>query len=420
MIFCVRVFDIAEGDARWEEILDALDAISPLIEDTGGIAYCEMHGIAGNAERWLEHARELLEPFSVRYALGVGPNRFVAKVAAICGRTCAPGDEAAFVAPMPLDVLEIDPKICDRLQILGIRTLGELAALPHGPFVRRFGMESARWHARARGIDEKPLVPRPRRLRIERALFGEGSAASEEALLFALRTLVSRIVDDLIALGKRAAELMLALECENGDVRDIHIHIAQPTAREGMLFDLIRARLEGVQLEAPADGLRLRIERMEGAGTPLSLLSGDDPDAEALELALARLEAAFGENSVLRARVVDGYRPERCVVYERFSGLPLPQLQKRGESRAARNAALQLRMRPEPQPIDIVVRDGVPRFAGTPSQAILDFAGPWRIAEDWWSENSLTRDDYDVMLDDETLYRIARREAGWFLLGSYD
>ncbi|MGH7327961.1 MAG: hypothetical protein ACREJX_06390, partial [Polyangiaceae bacterium] len=338
-----------------------------------------------------------------------------------CGRTCFPGDEAAFVSPMPLEVLEIDPQICDRLHILGIRTLGDLAALPHGPFVRRFGIESWRWHARARGIDEQPLVPRPRRLRIERALFGEGSAASEEALLFALRTLVSRIVDDLTALGKRAAELILSLECENGDVRELHILIAQPTAREGMLFDLMRARLEGVQLEAPVTGLRLRIERMEGGGMPLSLLSADDPDVEALDLALARLEAAFGENAVLCARIVDGYRPERCVVYERFSGLRAASaLRNHDAVRARGDAALQLRMLSDPQPIDVVVRDGIPRFAGTPSQAVLDFAGPWRIAEDWWSEKSLTRDDYDVMLDDESLYRIARREEGWFLLGVYD
>ena len=415
MILCVRVLDLAKDDTRYDEILDALDAVSPLIEDGSSIAYCEMHGVAGDAERWRRHAREILEPFSVRATIGVGPNRFVARVAALCGRNCASGDEAAFVAPMPLDVLEIDPHMCDRLHILGIRTLGELAALPHGPFVRRFGPESSRWHALARGVDEKPLVPRPRHVRIERALFGEGSATSEEALLFALRTVVAQIVDDLVALGKRSAELVLSLECENGDVREIHVRIAQPTAREGMLFDLVRAHLEGVQLEAPVEGLRLRIERTESGGVPLSLLSADDPDIEAIELALARLEAAFGERSALRARVVEGYRPERRVVYERFS------LGKAGPARGTRsNAALQLRMFPEPQPLDVVIRDGVPHFAGTPSQAVVDFAGPWRVAEDWWSENPLVRDDYDVMLDDQTLYRIARKEEGWFLLGVYD
>lgn len=414
MILCVRAL---EPVSDWEAVLDALDAISPLIEAGGGeIAFCEMRGIGGTPARWVSQVRAVLTPLGTRFATGIGPNRFVARVASLQGRDCEPGmDAAAFVAPMPLDALPIDTAICERLHLLGIRTLGDLAALPHGPFVRRFGAESARWHALARGIDEIPLVPRPRRARIERALFGEGSAASEEALLFALRTLVSRAVDDLVTLGKRACEIILSLECENGDVHDLTVSIAQPTAREAMLFDLIRAHLEGVQLQAAVEGLRLRIERMEGGASPLGLFSADDPDVEALSLALARLEAAFGEGSVLRARTVEGYRPERRTIYERFS-----QLDACERSAIARSVKMQLRLFPEPQPLDVVVKNGVPHFAGTPPQGVRDYAGPWRVAEAWWSNSPLTRDDYDVMLDDGSLYRIAFRENRWLLLGVYD
>ncbi|MGH7660350.1 MAG: DNA polymerase Y family protein [Vulcanimicrobiaceae bacterium] len=414
MILCVRAL---QPVSDWEAVLDALDAISPLIEDGGGeAAFCEMRGIAGTPARWLSQVRAVLAPFAKQFALGIGPNRFVASVAARLGHDCEPGgDAAAFVAPMPLDVLPIERAICERLHLLGIRTLGDLAALPHGPFVRRFGAESARWHAFARGIDDVPLVPRPRRARIERALFGEGSAASEEALLFALRTLVAHAVDDLVALGKRACEIILSLECENGDVHDVTVGVAHPTAREGMLFDLVRAHLEGVQLQAPVEGLRLRIERMEGGATPLGLFSADDPDGEALSLAVARMEAAFGDGSVLRARVVEGYRPERRAIYERFS-----QLDACERDPIAVSAKMQLRLFPEPQPLDVIIQNGVPHLAGTPPQGVRDFAGPWRVAEAWWSNSPLTRDDYDIMLDDGSLYRIAFRENRWLLLGVYD
>jgi len=413
MILCVRV--AAEAETRWEAILDALDAISPLVEDGGTAAFCEMRGIAGDPIRWLHSVSHVLAPFEVPFALGIGPNRFVASVAARGKRTCARGDEGDFVAPMPLEVLPIDPHTCERLRMLGVRTLGELAALPHGPFVRRFGPQAARWHELARGIDDVPLIPRPRRVTIERTLFGEGSAASQEALLFALRSLVARIVDDLVVLGQRAAELVLSLQCEDADVHEIRIRVAHPTAREGMLFDLIRAHLEGVRLEAPVEGLRLRVERMESGGTPLSLFSTQDPDAEAVELALARLEAALGEGTVLRAFSVDGYRPEKQTVYERFSASMMTEQKSKCDAKPA----MQLRVF-EPRSIDLVVQAGIPRFAGTPPQAIVDYAGPWRTVEDWWSNTPLMRDDYDIMLDDGTLYRIAHREQGWYLLGVYD
>jgi protein ImuB len=413
MILCVRVAE--EAALRWEAILDALDAVSPLVEDGGTAAFCEMRGIAGDPIRWLHTVTHALTPLEIPFALGIGPNRFVASVAARSKRTCSRGEEAEFVASMPLDALPIDPHTCERLRLLGVRTLGDLAALPHGPFVRRFGPQAARWHELARGIDNVPLRPRPRRVTIERTLFGEGSAANEEALLFALRSLVARVVDDLVLLGQRAAELVLSLQCEDGEVHEIQIRIAHPTARERMLFDLTRAHLEGVRLQAPVEGLRLRIERMESGGTPMSLFSTQDPDAEAVELALARIEAALGEGAVLRAFSVDGHRPEKQVVYQRFSASMLTERHKK------RNPKPTMQLRTfEPRAIDVIVRDGVPRFAGTPPQAVVDYAGPWRVTEDWWSEASLTRDDYDVMLDDGTLYRIARREQNWFLLGIYD
>src|SRR5579875_1694133 len=73
------------------------------------------------------------------YELGIGPNKFVARAAALAGgrRVIATQREARrFLAPLPLTLLELDPHLLERLHLLGITSLGDLAALPHGPFVR--------------------------------------------------------------------------------------------------------------------------------------------------------------------------------------------------------------------------------------------------------------------------------------------
>ena len=118
---------------------------------------------------------------------------------------------------------------------------------------------------------------------------------------------------------------------------------------------------------------------------------------------------------MLRAFSVDGYRPEKQVVYERFSASMMSERHDKREPKPT----MQLRIF-EPRAIDLVMQAGVPRFAGTPPQTIVNYAGPWRTVEDWWSNTPLTRDDYDIMLDDGTLCRIAHREHGWYLLGVYD
>lgn len=428
------VIDDPRRDSEvWQAMLDALDAASPLVDDAGlGCAYLEMHGIEGGSAGWLAAVRGALAGFDLPLRLGLAGNPFTARAAALIGDgTCIePGTAAAFLAPLPIDTLELDAGAAERLAILGIRTLGELAALPHGPFVRRFGTDGAIWHDRARGIDPRPLRPRARTLRIDRTLYGEGTATSEEQVLFALRTLVGRVVDDLEVAGKRCGALVLSLECDDGDVHEIATRVAAPTAQPTTLFELLRARLEGVVLRSPVAGLRLAAAQLETGGIQMALFAAGDPDPDALGIALARLEAALGEHRTWRARVVDGPRVERRFAFEPFT-LDAPGSRTWPRSGVAAISALpgtatmQLHLIDEPAPIDVLLRGGMPRFIGSPPQAILDVAGPWRVDESWWTTATgggtpLIRDEYDVLLDDGALVRIAREGDVWSVRGRYD
>ena len=423
------VVDDRERDAAvWAGVLEALDAASPLVEDAGwGRAFLEMHGIEGSAEGWIGAVRNALAGFDLPLRVGLGPNPFVALAAAVRGDgTICDGDPAAFLTPFPLEQLGCGDDVCDRLRLLGIRTLGELAALPHGPFVRRFGPPAAQWHEWARGIDRRRLRPRPRALRIDRSSYGEGEATSEEAVLFALRALVGRVVDDLGAAGKRAGRLVFGLECENGDVRELTTRVAQPTAVPGTLFDLLRARLEGIVLDAPVVGLRLVAEGLEDGGVPLALFAAGDPDPDALGIVLARLDAALGDGGARRSRVVEGPRVERRFAYDPFTLEPLVTKSWTLAPPAPLPQTATLQFRPvAPQPVAVRVIGGAPRFVGTPAQTVLDAAGPWRVEEAWWagalgSGEPLARDEYDVLLDDGSLVRIAHERSCWSIRGVYD
>ena len=238
-IVCVWIpafrLDRERDAAVWHAVLEALDAASPLVEDAGwGRAFLEMHGIDGGAEGWIGAVRGALTGFDLPLRLALGPNPFVARAAAVAGDgTICDGDPAAFVAPFSLELLDCEttsaPAAAARRSD-DARGARRAAARTVRPPLRP---PAARWHEHARGIDRRPLRPRAAALRIDRHLYGEGEATSEEAVLFALRTLVGRVVDDLGAAGKRAGRLVLALECENGDVRELTTRVAQPTAVPG-------------------------------------------------------------------------------------------------------------------------------------------------------------------------------------------
>src|SRR5579871_942099 len=246
--------------ALWEEMLEALDAVSPLIDDAGpGRAFLDMHGIGGDARAWMAQTRAVLTRFGHAVRLGVGSNKIAALAAAHVGdgTVCEPGTECETLAPLPLELLGIEPATIERLRLLGIERLGELARLPHGPFVRRFGAGAAAWHELARGIDRRPFVPRGHAVAIEASVFGEGRASDEAQVFFALRMLLTQICTDLERCGKRAGTLRLEIELEDADACTFEVPLATPTAHERDLFDMIRAKLEGVTFPAAIVGLRV-------------------------------------------------------------------------------------------------------------------------------------------------------------------
>lgn len=420
MIVALQIPTCTLDPATWSEMLDVLDAVSPLIEDRApGTALLDMYGAQGDFAAWRRAIRLALTPFGVTPVLGAGPNRFCALAAArrASGTVVQPGEEATTLAPLPLDALELDPDVVQRLALLGVTTLGALAALPHGPFVRRFGPQAARWHDCARGIDRAPFEPRARSIAIEAAMLGEGSAQSEAAVTFALRTLLGRICGDLERCGKRASALEVEVELENAERTSVHVQLAAATAQERAMLDVLRAKLEGASFSAPICGLRVRALGLEEGGEALPLLAGDEIDRAAVAVTLARLEAMLGE-PVRRARTRNAHPLEERFSYEPFAlaaNRPV-RAERDGLNVGKPTLVPQLRLLAVTE-IAVHVRRGEPVRVG--GRRVRQCVGPWRIEEGWFA-SSVARDEYDVELEGGEICRIYRQGDRWYLRGSYD
>jgi protein ImuB len=401
-------------------MLDALDAVSPLVEDVrAGLAFLEMHGIAGDAQTQMAHAREVLVRFGCPMQIGAGSNKIAAQAAAHLGdgTICEPGTERAMLAPLPLAVLEIDSEIIERLRLLGIERIRDLARLPHGPFVRRFGTAAASWHELAHGVDRRPFIPRAHAVAIEAAIFGEGRASDEAQVFFALRMLLARICADLERCGKRAGRLSLFVELEDAEACNFEVPIATPTAHERTLFEMLRAKLEGTNFAAAIVGLRLQALQLEEGGEAQTMFCADELDPRQVAVTIARLEAALGEN-VARARTKDAHLLEERFAYEPFA--LSPRTNGDGAQRGCRRPSElvpQLRLL-EVREVPVEIRGGEP--AVVDRQAVRQCTGPWRVDERPYIREPVTRDEYDVVLEDGTFARIYHQGSHWYLRGVYE
>src|SRR5687767_12200496 len=158
---------------------DAVRAIAPEVEDRGiDEIYIELTGLveAGAAEGapdpWVrarvaatDIQRAVREATGLTCSIGVTPNKLLSKIASELDKpdgltVLTMADVPLRVWPMAVRKINgIGPKAAAKLQGLGIRTIGELAACERTWLVMQFGRSYGAWlHDAARGADDRPVV----------------------------------------------------------------------------------------------------------------------------------------------------------------------------------------------------------------------------------------------------------------------
>ncbi|XHH08878.1 MAG: DNA polymerase IV [Candidatus Bathyarchaeia archaeon] len=125
--------------------------------------------VGGSFEKAREYAQKIKQEVKtevgISLTIGVGPNKLVAKIA--CdnqkpdGLTVVlPEDAAAFLAPLPVDrLLGVGKKTGVRLEQMGIKTIGELAAFDVQRLIEVFGkILGIYFHNAANAVDNSPVA----------------------------------------------------------------------------------------------------------------------------------------------------------------------------------------------------------------------------------------------------------------------
>src|SRR6516164_4317758 len=150
----------------FEQVVTVLEGFCPRVEVLcPGACAIGARGPAGYFGGEEALARKIIDAVArLGFAcqVGVADGLFAAQLAARMGMATivAPGGTPAFLAPHPIGSLG-NPELADLLPRLGIRTLGEFAALSAAEAANRFGATGALAHRLARGLGPRPLIPRP-------------------------------------------------------------------------------------------------------------------------------------------------------------------------------------------------------------------------------------------------------------------
>jgi protein ImuB len=385
----------------------------------------------------------------------------------------ATGEEAAALASLPLALLEkIDdeqpqstqspqkdlvknPSAVSALSTVkhwGLKTLGELAALPAADLVSRLGRPARAWQAIARGEDIRPLVPMLEEERFEASLDLEWPIADLEPLSFVLTRLLEPLSTRLERRDRGAAVLHVLLRLVTRETTARRLELPTPMRDVRALRMLALLDLESHPAEAAIDRVTIVIDPTPGRVVQHTLYARAQPTPEQLSTLLARLGALMGQDRFGAPATVDSDRPGAFAMTAfaidhggRNRGDRQPSAISHQPLTSALRRCRQL------VPARVAVVEGRPVRVTTDRRgftggAVTHCAGPWRTSGHWWAggaggagragqagqagraggEDSnrpvlplppWDRDEWDVSLSDGAVYRVCRdRDADrWFI-----
>lgn len=366
-----------------------------------------------------------VEADDVRIGIADGP--FAAELAARTAATTAAEQglrivpaaaSGPFLAPFSVSTLG-DPGLATLLGRLGVRTLGDFAALPAAAVRDRFGAAGAHRHALAGAADATPIVPRTPPPDLERVLELEPPLDRVDQVAFAVRQLADELVEALTARLLVATAIRVIVRDEHGIESD-RAWLHPRSFRASEIVDRVRWQLSGEtrtmgtrasHAQADADrgpGLRAAVTRVRIAPASVDDLAhhepglwGGPPD-ERVHHALSRVQSMLGHEAVLTPRRTGGRTlADRALLVpwgDRAAGTrPLERPWPGALPQPAPSTVF-----PTRHPVSVVDGEGAAigidermRLSAAPAafapgaggavRPIRSWAGPWPLDEQWWS-----------------------------------
>jgi len=401
--------DVRAFESILSTIEDTTSAVTPIRPGLCALSVPSRY-YGGEREAAAVIAEQLVAAGVWECRIGIADGIFTAEQAA---RQAAPqdccviptGGSARFLADLPIMVLE-DLELVSLLRRLGIRTLGDFAALPARDVLTRFGSQGALIHRLAGGSDSRIAAARRPPLDLQESVPFDPPLETVEPVAFSSRQTAERLIAELARHGLVCSEIRIEVVGDRGWVGSrVWAHPRWFTAAD--LVDRLYWQLQGDPSPEPVEGIRLIPEAVESLADHGDGLWGSAPD-ERIERGVARLQGMLGPEQVLSPSLQGGRNPRQCQVLtpwgergtrHRATDLPWP---------GSIPPPAPTRVFPEPRPAAVFSADGCSvkitdrgAITGEPARLRTDdsadplvieaWAGPWPIDELWWEPTGARR-----------------------------
>jgi protein ImuB len=383
-------------------LLECAANFSPRIEEASHGTTCAFVLDIAGTERLFgpprmlaERLRNALKAAGFRASIAVSTNFHVARLLAAASRgiTVIPaGEEAQAIANLPVNLLEIPEDHAETLAMWGIRTLGELAALPPVDLIARLGQDALHWSNLALGVHEHAFQPIEAAFSLREFCEFETPVEQVDSLLFMGARMIDSLAARASARAMSLASVAVDLALEGGRAHRLMLRPALPSIDCKFLLKLMQLEIAANPPPAAVVSLTLTAEAGQSAKVQLGLFAPQTPEPSRLDVTIARLKALAGEDRVGSPVLEDTHRAGSFHMSS-FAAQNSPADEPAGGPRMALR-----RLRP-PLAVRVALRAGQPAIFhdGRQSYKIAASFGPWRSSGCWWSVDGWDSDEWDVL-----------------------
>ncbi len=418
MYACIHIPGLPPS--KHSALVRCAEAFSPFVEPAADRVLLDIRGLGkliGRPRQVAEKMRAALLDAGLaaedpRIAIAANPHAATAAARGLAGIVVLmPGDEARALARLPLSLLDPDPELYETLAAWGIHTFGDLSRLPEAGLAERLGPEGVRLHLLARGLSPGPLVPAQETPDYSGRIELDHGLDTLEPLAFLLARLLNEVCGRLVSNGLAATEISVTLDLEDRTQHTRTIRLPYATTDTTSLLKLLQYDLAAHPPQSPVLVVSLLTQPSPQRRLQRGLFIPVAPEAEKLEVTLARLAAVVGEGNVGSPELLNTHRPDAFRM-NRFVARP-----GAGKDTPPVHAAppMAIRLYRPPIPADVVAPLGYPQRIMTARGIggnVIGYAGPWRTSGDWWRTDAWARDEWDIALQSGALYRISREISG--------
>ena len=309
---------------------------------------------------------------------------------------------ADLLAPLPVAALRLPPGPTRTLELLGLKTIGQLAGVPRRSLARRFREADNPLDALDRMLGRKaePLTAAPCEAPPRATIRLAEPVADPNAACQALDLLVPKLVAILAARRLGVRRLLLCGYRVDGEVAMVSAATALPSREAKHLRRLLVDRTGELDPGFGFDAFLLEASWCEPLGAAQDNLI-DEPrgEREVAEL-IDRLSVKLGADKVRRPITRGSHLPERARGWVGIEGKEKPSPPSPVKDARAGRSPQRLLDHPEAIGVIYATPEGMPRRF-TWRRGVHDIArveGPERIAPEWWREpaSARLRDYYRV------------------------